>query len=162
MKIITKLIFVYFLIIMSNPLLSQNSKNDIKINYSHVYSESSKDSHSIIEKWVLENETLIYSKSFTGHLGKNLPEKKQQYLSAEQLTLVKKLLEEKKLYKNIPSPKYSDFKSPYTAIHVNLIIKKNKESFEIDLYDVAQSLPKDLTYLDIKSLENLFNSFLKK
>ncbi|MDX2172211.1 MAG: hypothetical protein SFY56_03780 [Bacteroidota bacterium] len=162
MKTIHVLILAFFIFSAPFQILAQTSKTDLKINYSHVHKESSKDSHSIIEKWVLENGALNYSKSYTGRLGKKSPEKKQQNLSDEQLILVKKLLNEKELYKNIPSPKYSDFKSPYTAIHVNLILKKNTESFEIDLYEVVESITKNPTYSDIKTLENLLNSFLKK
>jgi hypothetical protein len=162
MKTFSKLLFLNFLIMVPTYLFSQSSKNDLKINYSHVYKESSKDSHSIIEKWNLEGETLTYTKSYTGHLGKKQPEKQNQKLSKNQLELIEKLLEEKQLYKNIPSLKYSDFESPYTAIHVNLILEKKKQKFEIDLYNISTLISEDLNYKDIKALEILLDSFLKK
>lgn len=162
MKTIHALTLAFFIFSAAFQTLAQTSKTDLKISYSHVHKESSKDSHSIIEKWVLENETLNYSKSYTGRLGKKLPEKKQHNLLAEQLVMVKKMLDEKELCKNIPSPKYTDFESPYTAVHVNLILKKNNETFEIDLYDVVESITGNSTYKDIKTLENLLNSFLRK
>ena len=80
-------------------LLSQTSKNDLKINYSHILKESSKDSHSIIEKWNLEGEILTYTKSYTGRLGKKQPEKQSQKLSKNQLELIEELLVEKNYIK---------------------------------------------------------------
>jgi len=61
----------------------------------------------------------------------------------------------------MPSPKYSDFESPYSAMHVNLILEKNKQKFEIDLYNISKIIAEDLTYKDIKALEILLDSFLK-
>jgi hypothetical protein len=46
-------------------------------------------------------------------------------------------------------------------MHVNLILEKNKQKFEIDLYNISKIIAEDLTYKDIKALEILLDSFLK-
>jgi hypothetical protein len=153
---------IVYLLMLLNTLFLSTSDNELKLTYAHTYKESSKSSYSINEKWILGADALIYSKSYTGRLGNKESEKKLQKLTKNQIGLVEKLLEEKKLYKNIPSPKYSDFKNPYTSVHVNLMIEKNSEKFEIDLYDIAESLDDDANYKNIKSLEILLNSFVEK
>jgi hypothetical protein len=139
---------------------SQQTPMKLNITLQITHTEKSKDSHSTTETWNLKDKALFYGQSFGGRLSSKKPIRKNNSLSTSQIAEIEKLLSDKDLYKNIPSPKYSEFHVPYSAIHVRLNIQKEEESFEIDLYDLASEIPKNTDYQSIEALTRLLKKYL--
>jgi hypothetical protein len=124
--------------------------------------EKSKDSHSSTERWHLDGLQLSYSQSFTGRLSGKKEERKNITLTTIQVQEIEKYLGEKGLFKNIPSPKYSEFMIPYSATNVHLSIQKNEQELsDIHLYDISTEIVNNEDYKHILALANhlkkLFN-----
>lgn len=148
--------FICFFVLWFQTVNCQNiQKLKFTLNISHT--EKSKDSHSKNEIWKLEGDDLSFYQSFSGRLSAKKPVRKTQKLSAAQITAIEKLLMENDLYKNIPSPKYSEFMIPYSAISAHLSISKDKENYSIQLYGLAREMPKNMDYQGMMTLVVFLN-----
>lgn len=151
------IIFLLFFAFFSKPTFPPPMKLDFILGITQ--KEASKDSHSINETWNLKENTLNYSLRYGGRLSNRKSISKSKVLKKEQIESLEKILTDKKLYQNIPSPKYNDFATPYRAIHVNLSIRNENESYTIDLYELENEMPQVSIYQDILVLKDALNAY---
>jgi hypothetical protein len=157
-------VFFFFSIMLG--ILFHNSQAQspkmFKIQINHV--EKSKDSHTITETWNLKDGTLYYQKLGTGRMG-GMKEKLEKKLTQEQTNQIYELISKGDLYQNIPSPKYTEFQTPYNALKVHATFYKSHprtlEIFDIQLYNLYEEMEKNEVYKNIYSVVMLLNKILR-
>lgn len=154
-------IFSIMLGLLFHNSQAQSSKM-FKIQISHI--EKSKDSHTITETWNLKNGTLYYQKLGTGRMGK-LKEQSEKKLTQDQINQIYELISKGDLYQNIPSPKYTEFQTPYNALKIHATFYKSHpaalETFDIQLYNLYKEMEKNEVYKNVYSVVILLNKILR-
>jgi hypothetical protein len=119
--------------------------------------EKSKDSHSTTQTWLVKDNELAYTKTYSGRGQERPPLKNTQKLTTEQIESLKELINTH-LQQNIEVPKQTEFNTPYNAVRCVWELKAKDQTFRIELYELSKNIIESRIYQQLKEITQILKN----
>jgi hypothetical protein len=129
----------------------QQSDSPLDFSLKIMVAEKSKDSHSTIRTWRVQDNKLAYTQASTGRRAGKDKVNTTQELSAEKIKALREIIGDF-LHQNITVPKHSEFNVPYNATNCVWELYEGGKTFRIELYDLSKNITEDRIYQQLQQI----------